>query len=146
MVVHTITNASFSIFESSNSVLVCLLDKYIIERPSCDNIANIECSLATVVNVMSFFGSKMFTSGFFAIITFNLTKAFCCFSDLINSTFFFLRFVKSVYFGTYHMQKFTNPPKPYQRLKSRASIWICKWIPAVEKRKRKKKKKKKEGN
>ena len=38
---------------------------------------------------MCFFGSKIFTTGFFAIITFNLSKAFRCFSGLRNSTFHF---------------------------------------------------------
>ena len=92
-----------------------LLDKYIIGFPSCDNIPDIEHSLASLVKVMSFFRSKIFTTGFFAIITFNLSKAFCCFSDQINSTFFFLKFangsVRSVCFGTYCLQKFTNPKK-----------------------------------
>ena len=90
VVVHTLAKASFSIFELLNSVFVSLLDKYIIGCPSCDNIPDIECSLASVVNVMSFFGSKIFTTGFFATITFNLSKAFCCFSEQINSAFFFL--------------------------------------------------------
>ena len=59
----------FSIFELLNSVFVSLLDKYVIRRPSCDNVPDIECLLASVVNVMSFFGSKKFTTSFFAIIT-----------------------------------------------------------------------------
>ena len=96
-------------------MFVSFLDKYIIGCPSCDNIPDIECSLASVVNVMSFFGVKIFTTGFFAIIIFILPKAFCYFSDQINSTFFFLKFangsIKSVYFGTYRLQKFTNPKK-----------------------------------
>ena len=95
-------------------MFVSLLEKYIIGCPS-DNIPDIECSLASEANVMSFFGSKIFTTDFFATITFNLSKAFHCFSDQINSTFFFLKFanssVKSVYFGTYCLQKFTNPQK-----------------------------------
>ena len=81
VVVHTMANAYFSIFEKLNSVFVSLLYKYITGCPTCDDITDIECSLASVVNVMSFFGSKTFTTGFFIIITFNLSKAFCCFSD-----------------------------------------------------------------
>ena len=92
-------------------MFVCLLDKYIIGCPSCDNILDIECSLASVVNVLSFFGSKIFSTSFFVMITFNLSKAFYRFSDQIISTFFFLKFancsVKSVYFGTYRLWKFT---------------------------------------
>ena len=82
-----------------------LRNKYVIGCPSCDNIPDIECSLAFVVDVMPFFGSKFFSTDFFAIITFNLSKAFCCSSNQINSTFFFLKSasgsVRSVYFGTY---------------------------------------------
>ena len=86
---------------------VSFLDEYIIGCPSCDNIPDIECSFASVVNIKSFFWSKIFDTGFFTIITFNLSKAFFCFSDQINSTFFFLKFanssVESVYFGTYRL-------------------------------------------
>ena len=88
-------------------MFVILLDKYIIRCPSSDNISDTECSLASAVNVMSFFGLKIFTTGFFAIITFNLFKAFCCFFDQINSIFFFLKFVKgsikSVYCAIYYL-------------------------------------------
>ena len=70
---------------------------------------------ASVVNVMFLFGSKIFTADFFAVITFNLSKYFCRFSDQKNSTFLFLKFangsVKSVYFGTYRLLKFTDPNK-----------------------------------
>ena len=48
-------------------MFVSLLDKYIIGCHSCDNIPDIECSLAPVVNIMSFFGSKIITTGFFTI-------------------------------------------------------------------------------
>ena len=51
MIVHTMANASFSIFEKLNSVFVSLL----IGCP-CDNIPDIECSFTSVVNVMCFFG------------------------------------------------------------------------------------------
>ena len=87
-----------------NNQIQCSL---VFRCPSCENIPDIECSLASMVNVMFFFGSKIFTTGFFSIITLNISKAFCCFSDQINSAFFYLKFencsVKSVYFGTYRL-------------------------------------------
>ena len=99
-----ITSQKKFFFPVENSVFISL-EKYIIGCPSCGNIPHIECLLATVVNVMSFCGSTIFTTDFFAIITFNLSKAFCCFSNQINSKFFFLKStnvsVKSVYFHTY---------------------------------------------
>ena len=62
-------------------VFVSLLNRHITGCPSCDNIPDIECSLVSMVNVISFFESKIFTHGFFAMITFNLLKAFCYSSD-----------------------------------------------------------------
>ena len=103
---------------SLNSVFVNLLDQYIIRYPSCDNIPDTEGSLAPLVNVMFFFGSKTFITGFFPKITFNLSKAFCCFSYHVNSTFYFLKFAngpfKFVHFGTFRPWRFTNLPKRFK--------------------------------
>ena len=98
MVVQTMAKASFSLFEWLNSVFVSLLDNYIIGCPLCDNIPDIECSLASVVNVMSFFGSKIFSACIhlhnqIEVVDFNLL--YNIFFLLFNfSTFLFLFFTE----------------------------------------------------
>ena len=102
LVVHTIANVSFSIFELSNSVFVSPLDKYIIGCSSRDDIPDIECSLVSVVDVMSFYGSKMFPSAFFAIITLIYQKFLLYLRpDKFNIHLFLI--CRSVNFGTYRL-------------------------------------------